>query len=230
MAITNSQIRAARGILNWPQSELSERTGISVTSIGGIENGQTSPRESTMNLIQTTFEAHGIEFLPDEGVRTRQNDVRVFEGCEGLSHFLDHVRECIQATGGEICACNVDERLFMKWLGQRASDFIVQLNAIEGVSFKVLLREGDYNFMTYNYADYRILPQGYGAAAPFFIFSDKTGIVQLDSVPRILVLDYPAITQSFRTQFYAMWNLSFSSGEHEGKADDDAQNTERKSV
>lgn len=228
MALTNAQIRAARGILNWSQSELAERTGVSVTSIGGIENGQTTPRDSTTRLLQTTFEAHGIEFLPDDGVRTRQNNVQVFEGRDGLTSFFDLVYQTAQITGGEICASNIEERQFIKWLGQHANDFMARLAEIEGLTFKVLLKEGDYNFVTYDYAEYRWLPKSYFASVPFYAFGDKLGMLQLDIEPRILVLDYPAITQAFRAQFDAMWNMAMIPGED--RDEDAGHNTGRKSA
>jgi len=75
--ITTAQIRGARGVLNWSQGDLSERTGISATSIGSIENGLTQPRDSTLQLIQKAFEDSGIEFLPDEGIKKKSGEVRV---------------------------------------------------------------------------------------------------------------------------------------------------------
>src|ERR1700757_5047469 len=79
MSITTAQIRGARGILNWSQADLAERTGISATSIGSIENGVSTPRANTLTLIQKAFESAGIEFI-DGGVRLRRSDVRVYEG------------------------------------------------------------------------------------------------------------------------------------------------------
>ena len=74
MSITTAQIRGARGILNWSQQDLAQRTGISATSIGAIENGQTTPRASTLETIRATFERNSIElFLNDFKSPTKQN-------------------------------------------------------------------------------------------------------------------------------------------------------------
>ena len=43
MSISTAQMRGARGLLNWGQNDLSDRTGISTTSLGSIENGITIP-------------------------------------------------------------------------------------------------------------------------------------------------------------------------------------------
>ena len=206
MSITNAQIRAARGILNWSQGDLAEHTGISVTSIGGIENGQTTPRESTQNIIQKTFENHNIEFLPDSGVRMRKSDVRIFEGRQGFVDFFDLVYETVKNTGGEICASNVEENKFLKWAGESANEHMPRMAQVPNLQFKVLLKEGDYNFIASDYAEYRWLPEAYFSSVPFYAFGDKLGILFLETEPNIIVLDYPAVTEAFRAQFHAMWH------------------------
>lgn len=69
-------MRGARGLLNWSQSELSKRTGISTTSIGNIEAGNTQPREATMKLIRQAFENSGIEFIGFDGMRKKKRPYR----------------------------------------------------------------------------------------------------------------------------------------------------------
>lgn len=90
MSITTAQIRGARGLLNWSQSELSERTGISGTSIGALENGQTTPRKTTLEVIQTSFGNAGIEFI-ENGVRYRNDIVTILEGENCYLKLLDDV-------------------------------------------------------------------------------------------------------------------------------------------
>ncbi len=77
--ITTAQIRGARGILGWSQGDLAERTDISATSIGSIENGITQARTSTLEIIQRTFEDAGIEFLASDGIRKRTvSEIQIF--------------------------------------------------------------------------------------------------------------------------------------------------------
>jgi transcriptional regulator with XRE-family HTH domain len=62
MIILPAQIRAARALLGWKQTDLAERSGVSGISIKNIERGFTDPRVSTLNAIIRAFETAGIEF------------------------------------------------------------------------------------------------------------------------------------------------------------------------
>lgn len=65
--ITPAQIRAARALVGWKQSDLAAASGVSEISIKNIERGATDPRASTLNAIQRAFETGGVLFL-DPGV------------------------------------------------------------------------------------------------------------------------------------------------------------------
>ena len=122
MSITTAQIRGARGILNWSQQDLAQRTGISATSIGSIENGQTTPRESTLSTIRKTLETAGIEFIGLEGVRVQTNYVQTLKGAEGFSAFLDDVYNTVILHGTkqkptDVFLSNVAHENWVKWMG-----------------------------------------------------------------------------------------------------------------
>ncbi|WP_431861376.1 helix-turn-helix domain-containing protein [Azospirillum sp.] len=61
--ITAAQIRAARAILGWKQTDLAERSGVSEMSVKNIERGASDPRGSTLAKLQSAFEAAGVQFL-----------------------------------------------------------------------------------------------------------------------------------------------------------------------
>ena len=69
--ITSVQIRAARAMLNWSVWELSERSGISQSSIHRAERaeGRPSMHEHSLAAIKAALEQYGVEFLDDSGVR-----------------------------------------------------------------------------------------------------------------------------------------------------------------
>jgi len=60
--IFSSQVRAARALLGWSQSELARRAKISVAAIARIELGTTDCRMSTIQALKTTFGLAGIKF------------------------------------------------------------------------------------------------------------------------------------------------------------------------
>jgi len=65
--ITPEQCRAARALLKISQDTLADKTDLSSFTIRKFENQTASLRKATINLIQLTLEAAGIEFIPENG-------------------------------------------------------------------------------------------------------------------------------------------------------------------
>lgn len=210
MTITAAQIRGARGILNWTQGDLAERTEISATSIGSIESGATQPRESTLTVIQKVFEDAGIEFTENDGVRVKTGDVKVYKGRQGFVDFYEDIYNTLKETPGEVVVSNVDERDFEKWLpADRVEKHFVRMQETEGVSYKILLREGDKYFLASSkYAEYRWIPKGLFSSVPFYVYDGKLAIILFGAEPTVIVLNYPAVADAYRAQFDALWDAA----------------------
>lgn len=207
MTITAAQIRGARGLLNWNQGDLADRTGISATSIGSIENGQTQPRESTLATIQKTFEDEGVEFAARDGVRRRANEIKTYTGQTGFWEFYDDIYETVRNTLGEVLVSNVDERDFEKWLGSKKPEHLDRMKALKGkVLYKILVREGDTFSPASDYAEYRWIPREYFSSVPFYVYGNKLAIMLFGEEPTVIVLDYPAVSVTYRAQFQALWD------------------------
>src|SRR5215831_12611319 len=69
LMITAGQIRAARALIGWKQTDLAKRSGISEISIKNIERGVTDPRYKTLEAIQAAFEKAGVVFLETGDIR-----------------------------------------------------------------------------------------------------------------------------------------------------------------
>ena len=65
--ISPAQIRAARSLLGWKQSELAKAADLSLTALNNIERGAADPRVSTLAGIQKALEAAGIVFIAENG-------------------------------------------------------------------------------------------------------------------------------------------------------------------
>jgi transcriptional regulator with XRE-family HTH domain len=81
--LTAGQIRAARAMLDWKQSELARAAGVAEVTIKKIERGGIDPRASTLDALQRAFEKAGIVFLEPgdtrdggEGLRLKKPDRR----------------------------------------------------------------------------------------------------------------------------------------------------------
>lgn len=209
MTITTAQIRGARGILNWSQQDLSQRTGISATSIGSIENGQTTPRASTLETIRNTLERNGIEFLGLDGVRQRDTHMITYEGSLGMRAFFDDVYETVKKSGGEVCLFNGVPQKLIEWLGD---DFykmhIARMNDIRSLfSFKIIVEEGNQNFIARSFAEYRWFPKDRFNEKTFYCYGDKLAFLNFyKHNVKILVLQQDEIAKSFKELFDIAWD------------------------
>lgn len=71
MPITPAQCRAARALLGWPQSQLSEAAKVSPATLANFEAGRRQPYERTLSDIEEALKAAGVIFIDDargEGV------------------------------------------------------------------------------------------------------------------------------------------------------------------
>lgn len=73
----SAQLRAARAMLSWSQSDLAEKTELSVETIKRLERMKGSldaTKVSTLSAITSAFEKAGVEFTNGDapGVRLRK--------------------------------------------------------------------------------------------------------------------------------------------------------------
>ncbi len=82
--ITGRQLKAARALAGWEQTDLAEKSGVAISTIRRMESfdGEVGSRTSTLSLVKRALERAGIEFLDDDrpGVRMRAVQVPVARG------------------------------------------------------------------------------------------------------------------------------------------------------
>ena len=69
--ITSGQIRAARALLDWTVQKLADESSLGFTTIVRMEsaNGVPPSQAKTLDAVQTTLEAAGVEFIGSPGDR-----------------------------------------------------------------------------------------------------------------------------------------------------------------
>ncbi|MGI3903259.1 MAG: helix-turn-helix domain-containing protein [Janthinobacterium lividum] len=66
--LSPTQIRGARGMLDWSLLDLARASGVSISTIQRVEaGGKIVPSDWTLAMIQEAFEASGISFLAEDG-------------------------------------------------------------------------------------------------------------------------------------------------------------------
>jgi transcriptional regulator with XRE-family HTH domain len=74
MTLTPEQSRAARGLLDWSQTDLGVRANLSESTIRDFEKGRRVPTTNNLATIQRALEAAGVEFRNggEPGVKLRK--------------------------------------------------------------------------------------------------------------------------------------------------------------
>lgn len=208
--ITPTQMRSARAMLDISQGQVAENLGIAANTLSKIESGQIDTPASRSTEIQNFYERAGIEFTENEGVRWKKAEVRKYEGKQGFLSFMLHVYETVSKQGGPYCVANVDERDWMRTLGEDvALDLRKRTAALKKVEARILVKEGDWNFTATDYAKYMWLPEDVMGETPFYIFGDNLAFIQFaENVEdvKVFVLEQPLFSKSFKRMFDAIWN------------------------
>lgn len=206
--ISARQIRAARALLDWSQAELGERSGISRVSIKNIETQATAPRRDTMAALRNTLEDHGVEFLPGDGVRMRDDVVIVFEGEEAEERLLNDIYETMlqEGAGSEVLIyglIEMDPEKYPQEYGLAKAQ--IERLARAGITERIIGCQGNNHFVA-PWHCYRWLPAEGFAAVPLFIYGSKIAL-STDKPPfKSIVINNPLFADSCRHLFNFAWD------------------------
>lgn len=219
--ITPAQLRAARGLLDWTRVDLAKAAGISPETIKNIEHGVFRPQEGTRSLIALAFRAHDVEFIENEGVIRRRDTVQRLEGPEGFRRLMDDVYEAAQhqsaVVNGDkpICLSNINDTLFMKYLGDYLIHHAHRMNALKNVKIHILIDKAPSLTIPGEtaeqcYREYRQLPDQATSNVPFYVYGDKLAIIVFDEepAPQIVIISSALIARAYREQFNILWKTA----------------------
>lgn len=205
--IDADQLRAARAILKWKASDLSEKTGIAANTISSIERGITHGRRDTMEKFQAVFEESGLEFLPDSGIRKKNKIIFSYEGEDCLETLHDDVYETLRDSKGEMLIAHLDEGVAAKSLNPEVIDKFIRRRKAAGISSRLLVKESDPNLIP-PYDTYRAIPDEFFSPYPFYIYGTKLALVSWKPSPRVVIIDDERFTESARKLFDIVWRVS----------------------
>jgi DNA-binding XRE family transcriptional regulator len=215
--ITAAQLRAARGLLDWTRADLAKAANISPETVKNIEHGTFRPQEGTADAIVRAFAQYNVAFTVNEGVQLIHDKIERFEGPEGFKRFMDDVYAAAKlpsaVTGGDrpICVSNVDDRLFMKYLGDYMMVHARRMDDLKNVRVRALVEEDDLFFIPDSkYPEYRWFPKQTGGNVPFYVYGDKFAILLLNEEKNIQIISISSalVAAAYREQFELLWKNS----------------------
>lgn len=69
LKVSIEQVKAARALLRWSQTDLAEASSVSLPTIKRLEasTGEMGGRTVTLDAIRAALEAAGVQFIPENG-------------------------------------------------------------------------------------------------------------------------------------------------------------------
>lgn len=206
--IAREQIKAARALLDWSQKDLAENARVSEPTIKLIETGKIHSKPDTLGQIQQTFENAGLEFLPQKGVRFRDDLLSVLEkdGADDNIYLrlLDDMFYTMKGTNGEILHSFVDNALSPKEVIEKE-----KFLRSSGITFRHLIRHGDTHFI-YPLDEYRYLPKGAYLNNPVAVYGDKVAFNVVSATQQgesaIIIIKNKQIAEIKRREFDILWD------------------------
>lgn len=202
------QIRAARALLNWSQTDLAEASGVAVSSIKNIENSLTVARKETIEDIKGALEKSGVEFTPGSGVRAKTESITVLKGSEALKSFFDDVYNTIQSSKNrQILVHGVEEKSYESADKDYVEHHLARMSKLGSVKQKIIAKKGDTHF-TVPYGEYRWIDKTNFSGTPFYVYGDKLAMIIWDPQLEVIILQYPQLVDAYQKQFLTQWDIA----------------------
>jgi len=215
--ITARQIRAARGLLEWTGKDLAHKLGMTPATISKIEADLVQPQENSLFRIADLFDKHGVEFLEGDGVKMRQQEIRVFSGKTGYRQFLDHVYLTLK-NGGRIRQFNLSDGGNLSFADAYGEAHLARMKLIDDLDAKVLTTEGDNEFPA-SYCTYRWIHKNDADLAPFYLYGDNVVLPMYESTHKRewISINSKLLAERYAKQFDKFWGNASSPKKGKGK-------------
>ena len=204
--ITSEQIRAARALLNWKQSDLAHESGISLPSINNIERGIGSPRVDTLQSLQNALANAGIELIGQQGVTRHREifEITEHQGDDFIIQINNDLFSCMHGPDDVAMMLGLDERKFAAYSATemlRYDDYLLKT----GFTQKILVRAGDTYLLSPPECYRWVTPELLGTI-PYLVYKDRLAMMMWDA-KRVVIIRSQSIADTFRKQFEFLWEL-----------------------
>jgi transcriptional regulator with XRE-family HTH domain len=212
LPITSRQIRAARGLVGWSQSDLALSAGLSRSTIAAIEKESGNPTQDIISRIRTVLESNRVEFLPQEGVRIRHPAISEDDAPDANRRLLDDIyfvasRYKLQRGTNEILIFGL--RAEEDAQDSVGDDFLTtHLERLKeaGLQEKILCGPDARTFIAPR-AAYRRLAELDLSQNTVHIYADRVAIVHWRPKEFVITIESEPIASALRSMFNLLWKL-----------------------
>lgn len=217
--ISASQIRAARGLLDWTQDQMAEKAKVSRATVQTIESGdqedgtgKKSIRASKLKAIYKTLVDHGVEFLDGDGVRRRPEELLDFMDEESCDRFFEHVHNVIREKGGSlICSIN-HESILTKITGSSKRNNLERLEQLQKITEVKCIISDDiiapFSAPSFPLKVLRDEPTSSPVSMSTFVYGDELAMAyqhETTLLPVYVVFKKLSFNRNYQNYFHPRW-------------------------
>lgn len=199
MSVQISQIRAARGMLDWSQKDLADHADVSEVSIRNLENEKNVPTKTTLDKILNAFSLAGVVFI-DSGVVLKNETITTIEGDGWYLRLLDDVYlTLIDQKDSELLFFCADDRASPPDVNNRIRKI---RNA--GIRMRQLVEDGN-TYLMGPLNEYRYLPKDRYTNYVSLVYGEKVAICT-DHNSKAIVFKDAMLSTMLTNLFDALWD------------------------
>lgn len=204
--ISSRQIRAARGLLGWSQSQLAEATSLHLNAISNIEAERGHPRVDTITRIQTALELAGVQFRGQRGVEIKEDIFLVtrFEGPDYTRRLAEDTLSHMRGPDDEVLNCYVDEQFFES-ANKKMNDIYYRHMKKTGFRERNLMSIKTKEFINPDKKAYRWLPENVLGTIAYTVHANRVAFIKWET-QEVLMIKNQSLANTFRGQFEYLWS------------------------
>lgn len=209
MSFSPEQTGAALGLLKLKWSDLAKATHITPANLTKWKSGETKFHADTMDKIVNFIDNNGLQATKNGGMEPKpKREIQELYGEHGFIYFMNDVYETVKDVGGDVCVSNVDERNWIKWMGQEQyEEHSLRMKDLSDYSFKIFVKEGDEYFIANRFATYKPIPSEFFNEQSYYAYGNKLALLEFseDNV-HINIIENEEWALSFKLFFNFVWS------------------------
>lgn len=193
------QIRAARALVNWSQTELAERAGISLSAVSDCEHERGNTSAVTFDKMVAAFEQAAV-FFTESGVERRNTATYEITGDDWWLRVLGDVS--YELSG------HAKPEMLLLFADDKASPPEVneQLRRMRkaGIKMRQLVQDGNRYLMA-PVKEYRWVPKKHFLNNVTLVYGEKVAVCAEDNTKAVIFRD-AALATTWRNIFEMLWH------------------------
>lgn len=191
-------LKARRVGVGLTQEELSRKADIPYTTLTKVESG--AIKNPSMQVVQKLAQSLGLSLDSVLSPRT-------FYGENCLVEIFRDVLATMKEPGEFMYLSGIEEGRYLSENQGELLKFISSLK-VRGFRQKLLICEGDLNFLEGDHLEYRWVSREYFNPTPMYVYGDRVAMLIWDPVHQAIIIENKALAESYRKQFLFVWDHS----------------------